>query len=63
MGAYKGRLNLRKRRSRFAKAKRIKALAATSSDPLRSPAEFSKSPEGKSINPDHNDVGSKEPEY
>ncbi|MBV8279481.1 MAG: hypothetical protein JO170_30045 [Verrucomicrobia bacterium] len=63
MGAYKGRVNLRKRRSRFANAKRIKALAARSSDPLRSPAESSKSPEEKSIDPDNNDVDGKEPEH
>jgi hypothetical protein len=61
MGAYKGRVNLRKRRSRFAKAGRIKALAATSSDPFCAPAGSSKSPEGKSINPDNDDVDNKEP--
>ena len=29
MGSYKGRVNLRKRKKRFAKAQRIKTLAAT----------------------------------
>jgi hypothetical protein len=33
MGAYKGRINLRRRRRRFAKEQRIKALAATKKRP------------------------------
>lgn len=49
MGDYKGRVNLKKRRNRFAKAKQIKALAATSINPLYTPAgpNKGKSPEGK----------------
>jgi hypothetical protein len=54
MGAYKGRVNIKQRRSRFAKAKRIKA--ATRSEPVRNPAASNKgtSPEGKSNKPDDN---------
>jgi hypothetical protein len=33
MGAYKGRVNLRQRRKRFAKEQRIKALATTKKQP------------------------------
>jgi hypothetical protein len=52
MGAYKGRVNLKQRRRRFAKAKRIKAT--TRSEPLRNPAASNKgtSLERKSSKPD-----------
>jgi hypothetical protein len=52
MGAYKGRVNLKQRRSRFAKAKRIKAT--TRSEQLRNSAASNKgtSPERKSSKPD-----------
>lgn len=52
MGAYKGRANVKQRRSRFAKAERIKA--STRSEPLRNPAASNKgtSPERKSSKPD-----------
>jgi len=51
MGAYKGRANVKQRRSRFAKAERIKA--STRSEPLRNPAASNKdtSPEGKRNKP------------
>jgi hypothetical protein len=56
MGAYKGRVNLKQRRSRFAKTKRIKA--ATRSEPPRKPAASNKatSPQGKSSKPDDDDL-------
>jgi hypothetical protein len=51
MGAYKGRANVKQRRSRFAKAERIKA--STRSEPLRNPAAANKgtAPEGNSNKP------------
>ena len=51
MGAYKGRVNLKQRRSRLAKAERIKA--STRSEQLRNPAASNKgtSPEGRSNKP------------
>ena len=51
-GSLQSRVNLRQPRSRFAKAKRIKAT--TRSEPLRNPAALNKgtSPERKSSKPD-----------
>jgi hypothetical protein len=62
MGAYKGRVNLKQRRSRSAKAKRIKALAATTKESLRTPAASNKgmSPEGKNIKPGEHDIDTKD---
>jgi len=51
IGAYKGPANVEQRRSRFAKAERIKA--STRSEPLRKPAASNKGtgPEGQSNKP------------
>ena len=56
MGAYKGRVNLKQRRRRFAKAERIRASAATKEQSLRTPAPSDKTMSPESFKPDDDDL-------
>jgi hypothetical protein len=58
MGAYKGRVNLQRRRNRFIKAKRIKASTATAKQSLRTPAPPNKTmTQGDELEVEKEDAG------
>jgi hypothetical protein len=58
MGAYKGRVNLKKRRNRFVKSKRIKASTAATKQSLRTPAPPNKTmTQGDELEVEKKDAG------